>query len=74
MKKPFAAVERDASIKAWEVAIGFDDTDHDVFIIHFFDDGRTELKRWTAEEFKKMFEDDLFEAIKEGARRLGKIL
>lgn len=70
MKKPFTNTERDASIKAWEVSIGIDGSEHDVFQIFFFDDGRTELKRWTAAEMREMLANGLYGAIVEGAERL----
>src|SRR3990167_7494148 len=65
--KPFADVERDASMKAWEVSIGADGSTHDIFRIWFYDDGRTELKRWTAEEFINDGVEAIVAAIKEAA-------
>ncbi len=70
MKRPFANVERDASIEAWEVSIGIDDSEHDAFQIFFFDDGRTEVKRYTAAELSETLMNELSEAIVEGAKRL----
>lgn len=70
--QPFAAIERDQSIKAWEVSIGFDGTNHDVFQIFFFDDGRTELKRWGSEEFQQIFVEEIIHAIDEGAKKFKK--
>ena len=70
MNKPFANIERDISIKAYEVSIGIDGSEHDVFQIFFFDDGRTELKRWTAAELRKMLTKELGVALVEGAKRL----
>ena len=67
MKRPFANVERDASIKAWEVSVGVDDSEYDALQIFFFDDGRTELKRWTAAEMWEMLENELYVVI---AKRL----
>lgn len=69
-EQPFANVERDASIQAWEVSIGMDNSDHDVFQIFFFDDGRTELRRWTAAEMREMLADELYVAIEHGAEKL----
>ena len=70
MKRPFANVERDTSIKAWEVSIGIDDSEYDAVQIFFFDDGRTEVKRYTAAELSEMLLNDLSEAIVEGAAKL----
>ena len=70
MKRPFANVERDASIKAWEVSVGVDDSEYDALQIFFFDDGRTEVKRYTAAELRETLMNELSEAITEGAKRL----
>ena len=70
LEKPFANVERDASIEAWEVSIGIDDSEHDAFQIFFFDDGRTEVKRYTAAELSETLVNALSEAIVEGATKL----
>ena len=67
MTKPFANVERDTSVKAWEVSVGVDGSAHDLFQIWFYDDGRTELKRWTAEEFINDMAEAIGDAIKEAA-------
>jgi len=70
LDKPFTNVERDPSIKAWEVSVGIDGSDCDLFQIFFYDDGHTELKRWTAEEFINDMVEDIVDAIKEAAPRL----
>ena len=70
MDKPFANAERDTSIKAWEVSIGIDGSDCDVFQIFFYDDGHTELKRWTAQEFINDMAGAVYDAIEEAAPRL----
>ncbi len=70
VEKPCTSTDRDASIQAWEVSIGIDGSEHDVFQIFFFDDGRTELKRWTAAEMREMLVNELCGAIVESATRL----
>ena len=39
--KPVATVERDASLKGWEVAAGIDDGEHSVVVVYYLDDGIT---------------------------------
>ena len=70
LDKPFTNVERDPSIKAWEVSVCIDGSDCDLFQIFFYDDGHTELKRWTAEGFINDTAEAIGEAIKEAAPRL----
>ena len=70
MKQPFANVERDASIKAWEVSVGIDDSEYDAVQIFFFDDGRVEVKRYTAAELSEALVRGISEAIVEGVERL----
>ena len=68
MEKPFANVERDTSIKAWEVSVGIDESEYDAVQIFFFDDGRTEVKRYTAVELREMLMGDLSGAIVEAEK------
>ena len=70
MDKPFVGVDRDASLRAWEVSIGVDGSTCDLFQIWFYDDGRTELKRWTYEEFINQTAEAITDAIVEAAPRL----
>lgn len=41
MSRPFAVVERDASIEGWEVATGVDDGTHTNVLIYYLDGGVT---------------------------------
>jgi len=38
---PFAVVERDDSVRGWEVATGIDDLNHTCVVVHYLDDGTT---------------------------------
>ncbi len=70
MTQPTANIERDASLKAYEVAIESEDERHDLFKILFFDDGRTELHRWTHDELAQELFTAIADAIEEAAPRL----
>ena len=70
MAQPFTNIERDTSLRAWEVSIGVDDSEHDAFQIWFFDDGRTEFKRYTATKLRETFTVAFKDAIEEAAPRL----
>ena len=39
--KPFATVERDTSLKGWEVATGIDDGSHSNVLVYYLDDDIT---------------------------------
>ena len=49
MDKPFAEVDRDASIKGWEVATGIDNDIHMGVVVYYLDDGTTVMEFETAE-------------------------
>lgn len=73
MEQPFINIERDTSLRAWEVSIGVDDSDYDAFQIWFFDDGRTEVKRYTAAELRDSLTLALRSAIEDGAAKLQRL-
>ena len=67
--RPITTIERDESIKAYEVAIESEDERHDLFKILFFDNGRTEVRRWTTEELEEELSTAIVGVIEEVVRR-----
>ena len=63
--RPTANIERDESLRAYEVCIESEDERHDLFKILYFDDGRTELHRWTYEEWASELSEAIVESLKE---------
>ena len=70
MTIPTANIERDASFKCYEVVVETDDERHDLFKILFFDDGRTELQRWTYGELVEELATAITAAVEEAVPRL----
>ena len=63
--RPTANIERDESLRAYEVCIESEDERHDLFKILYFDNGHTELHSWTYEEWASELSEAMVESLKE---------
>ena len=69
MERPITSVDRDASLGRWEVSIGIDGSQHDSIQVFFYDDGRTEVERFTPGQLM----DGLTMAIYDAATRASSV-
>lgn len=64
MDKPRVSIERDLSLRRWEINVIGDGDEHLVQVF-FYDDGRAEVTKLTREEVVGTLATDLYDAIRE---------
>lgn len=64
MGKPRVSIERDLSLRRWEINVIGDGDDH-LAQVFFYDDGRTEVVKFTREEVVGTLATDLYDAVKQ---------